>query len=104
MSGPARTLVVRLMRSKAVWTVDNVARLIQFLKILIFILSVAYDPEGSQNLIDYKTLLYLFIYYMTFKTFNPASCKTGCKEWKRTCTVTHELRVCQIMEANWKVQ
>jgi len=44
--------VIRLTRSKAaMWTVDDVARLIEFLKknsyLFIYLLpSVAYDPEG----------------------------------------------------------
>jgi len=43
--------VIRLTRSKAaVWTVDDVARLIEFffkfLFIYLFLTSIAYDPEG----------------------------------------------------------
>jgi len=44
--------VIRLTRSKAaVWTVDDVARLIEFKKRIFFIFflflrSVAYDPKG----------------------------------------------------------
>ena len=41
--------VIRLTRSKAaVWTVDNVARSIDFSKknIYLFLPSVAYDPDG----------------------------------------------------------
>jgi len=48
LSGPAYD-VIKLTRSKAaVWTVDDVAHLIEFKKrILIYFLpSVAYDPEG----------------------------------------------------------
>ena len=50
--------VIRLRRSKAaVWTADDVARLIEIKKKLcIFLPSVAYDPDGRQNWIDYKTL------------------------------------------------
>jgi len=42
--------VIRLTRSKAaVWTVDDMARLIEILKnllIYLFLPSIAYDPEG----------------------------------------------------------
>jgi len=62
-----------LTRIKApAWTVDDVARLMEFVKkelfIYLFLPSVAHDPEGRQNWIDHKTLqnstlLYLFVYY-----------------------------------------
>ena len=49
--------VIRLTCSKAaVWTLDDVARLVEFKKeysylfIYLFLLSVAYDPEGRQKL------------------------------------------------------
>jgi len=47
LSGPARTLTIRLTRSKAaVWTVDDVARLFIYLLLPL----VAYDPEDTKKL------------------------------------------------------
>ena len=63
--------VIKLTCSKAAaWTVDDVARSIDYLKeflfIYLFLPSVAYDPEDDKNETDHKTLqnstlLYLFI-------------------------------------------
>ena len=76
--------VIRLTHSKAaVWTVEDVARLIKFKKrILICLLilqSVAYDPKERQklDLSQNSALLYLFIIRI-FKTFHPSGCTAGC--------------------------
>jgi len=92
--------VIRLARSKAaVWTVDDVARLIDFLKRILIYLFIftfgTYSPKGrekldrSQKTVENSSLLDLFIYYMNFNIQNvsssrlynrhTASCTVGCK-------------------------
>jgi len=74
-----------LTRIKApAWTVDDVARLMEFVKkelfIYLFLPSVLEDDKIGSITKLYKTLLYsiyLFIIRI-FRTFRPAGCKTGC--------------------------